>query len=560
MTPQVGNRQLKVFQQSQLSLLSKQSMNQQAQFNIIDYSTQCKSSQPIISDDNCKTTNSRKSISNIAQSLASKRQKHQNIVQDTSQITDSFTNYYDARFNSDHKSNNINTENFISQQSRAQNQTHVNFYIPDSQGILMTNSSRPVLQNPLSAKQFMENVKQQEHFDNLIDHLRRVKTGQQSNQKSELTSYKGSMNTTLNKNSSMIIINENQELNGTGSQKSTITNDSQRESSMKKQDQNDLKMNNSFIRKNFYMVRQQPSQRIPKPESNNINAYMSPFSESPVKGSSGSNNTILMRKQMYQTNNVESGVASQRNNLSERLSTAYQKLSKFEPNKSIAESSFAGPRKNQKVKRQELEAKEDQKQQNPLIRYQNIVSELQRLEQKEENQEKCLVPSFPIIDTSQSHNQPFLDLIREIKKEFTNESCLKDEHQIFAGAYNSDKAKGLGRKVDADYIYKGNFSEGVKKGPGIQLFLSQSKKYDVYRGEWNDDKPNGRGIYFYYKSGVIIEGNFKDGAPDTNGNFKIRYSNGDVYEGNIQNRHKNGKGKLHYINGDLYEGEWHNDK
>ena len=59
---------------------------------------------------------------------------------------------------------------------------------------------------------------------------------------------------------------------------------------------------------------------------------------------------------------------------------------------------------------------------------------------------------------------------------------------------------------------------------------------------------------------MFIEGNFKDGNPDTSGNVKIRYSNGDVYEGTIYNRYKSGKGKIHYINGDLYEGEWLYDK
>jgi len=59
----------------------------------------------------------------------------------------------------------------------------------------------------------------------------------------------------------------------------------------------------------------------------------------------------------------------------------------------------------------------------------------------------------------------------------------------------------------------------------------------------------------------MIEGSFKESEPDPlGGNFKVRYPNGDVYEGNMLNRKKNGKGKLYYINGDVYEGEWVNDK
>lgn len=45
----------------------------------------------------------------------------------------------------------------------------------------------------------------------------------------------------------------------------------------------------------------------------------------------------------------------------------------------------------------------------------------------------------------------------------------------------------------------------------------------------------GKGIFYYNKSegGIMIEGPFKEGKPETiNGvNFKIRYSNGEVYEG-----------------------------
>lgn len=110
-------------------------------------------------------------------------------------------------------------------------------------------------------------------------------------------------------------------------------------------------------------------------------------------------------------------------------------------------------------------------------------------------------------------------------------------------------------------IYKGNYSEGIRKGMGIILCMEEgSKKFDVYRGEFND-KPNGKGIYYYHSIGLIVEGSFKDGEIDSaNGLFRIRYSNGDVYEGSLLNKKKHGKGKLYYTNGDFYDGEWHRDK
>lgn len=84
--------------------------------------------------------------------------------------------------------------------------------------------------------------------------------------------------------------------------------------------------------------------------------------------------------------------------------------------------------------------------------------------------------------------------------------------------------------------------------------------HDVYKGEWNDDKPSGKGIYYQHSLSLITEGTFKDGKLDTQGFVRIRYPNGNVYEGYLQSNKKNGKGKLYYSNGDVYEGEWVNNK
>ena len=91
---------------------------------------------------------------------------------------------------------------------------------------------------------------------------------------------------------------------------------------------------------------------------------------------------------------------------------------------------------------------------------------------------------------------------------------------------------------------------------GMQLFMDKSCRFDVYRGDWSDDKPNEKGTYFYQSSGIIIEGLFKEGLVDNQGMAKIRFANGDIYEGGIANQKRQGKGKLYYQNGDYYEGEW----
>lgn len=90
--------------------------------------------------------------------------------------------------------------------------------------------------------------------------------------------------------------------------------------------------------------------------------------------------------------------------------------------------------------------------------------------------------------------------------------------------------------------------------------MKSERKFDVYKGEWSEDLPNGKGILYHNSSGLITEGPFKEGVLDSHGNFKIRYPNGDVYEGSMLNHKKSGKGKLFYANGDLYEGEWVSNK
>ena len=55
--------------------------------------------------------------------------------------------------------------------------------------------------------------------------------------------------------------------------------------------------------------------------------------------------------------------------------------------------------------------------------------------------------------------------------------------------------------------------------------------YDVYKGEWLDDEPQGKGMYYYHQSKIIIEGIFSNGIPLSTGFYRIKYENGEVYEG-----------------------------
>jgi len=50
-----------------------------------------------------------------------------------------------------------------------------------------------------------------------------------------------------------------------------------------------------------------------------------------------------------------------------------------------------------------------------------------------------------------------------------------------------------------------------------------------------------------------------DSKQDSYGNFKISYTNGDVYYGSQQNNTNHGNGQMIYANGDVYYGNWKND-
>lgn len=76
---------------------------------------------------------------------------------------------------------------------------------------------------------------------------------------------------------------------------------------------------------------------------------------------------------------------------------------------------------------------------------------------------------------------------------------------------------------------------------------------DCYEGFWEDDKPQGRGIYIW-KDWGRYEGDFDKGV--ISGLGKRTYSSGNVYVGEFSNGKKHGRGEMRFKNGDKYEGEW----
>jgi hypothetical protein len=79
---------------------------------------------------------------------------------------------------------------------------------------------------------------------------------------------------------------------------------------------------------------------------------------------------------------------------------------------------------------------------------------------------------------------------------------------------------------------------------------------DTYEGNWDKSLRNGKGKYVFM-NGDIYDGMWLDNI--RNGQGKMKYINGDKYEGEWKNNKKFSNGKMSYSNGDIYKGSWYAD-
>lgn len=110
------------------------------------------------------------------------------------------------------------------------------------------------------------------------------------------------------------------------------------------------------------------------------------------------------------------------------------------------------------------------------------------------------------------------------------------------------------RKIYTDGEYEGNLNgEGERTGRGIMKY----SEGDVYEGEWNDDMMEGVGTMVYADgdkfTGSFIQGNF-------HGVGEYFYKNGDHYKGEWKNDAFDGEGMYSDHKGSKYEGMWKEDK
>ena len=142
--------------------------------------------------------------------------------------------------------------------------------------------------------------------------------------------------------------------------------------------------------------------------------------------------------------------------------------------------------------------------------------------------------------------------------------------QVYVGQWEDGKRQGRGAQT---YVAKeilqlpGNEPEGEIPGspsalpnsPGSRLRKLPSGNKDCYNGEWLNDKPHGEGtLDMKGSTGDTYEGQFAVGMPSGQG--KCFYASGAVYTGQWRVGKRDGHGVFRSPAGTVYDGQWVNDQ
>ncbi|PRP84639.1 hypothetical protein PROFUN_07889 [Planoprotostelium fungivorum] len=96
--------------------------------------------------------------------------------------------------------------------------------------------------------------------------------------------------------------------------------------------------------------------------------------------------------------------------------------------------------------------------------------------------------------------------------------------------------------------YRGEWKDNKKEGKGIHVWPDQSR----YEGEWKTDKRNGFGVY-YWADGRRFAGDHRN---DKRSRGIFYWPEGSIYDGEYLDSHRHGRGKFTWPDGDSYEGGW----
>jgi len=120
-----------------------------------------------------------------------------------------------------------------------------------------------------------------------------------------------------------------------------------------------------------------------------------------------------------------------------------------------------------------------------------------------------------------------------------------------------NESVSVAKKVYSDKkdIYYGGITDGKPSGNGVYLGRKNLSGLSFIRfGQWEKGKQTGGGIR--WSDGDIYEGEYKNGFLSGNGTFW--FGNGGKYEGEFEDGAFSGVGTRWYSNGNKYEGEWKN--
>ena len=133
----------------------------------------------------------------------------------------------------------------------------------------------------------------------------------------------------------------------------------------------------------------------------------------------------------------------------------------------------------------------------------------------------------------------------------TGKGILKNaKGNLYVGDFVESRRHGYGELDTNRLHYKGQFVNDRFNGRGIIHFKIEGHDYD---GDFRDNEINGNGV-FRWTNGDVYDGHMTRGK--MNGLGRYTYANGQIYEGNYVNGVKEGKGKLTYPNGFIYDGDF----
>ena len=132
---------------------------------------------------------------------------------------------------------------------------------------------------------------------------------------------------------------------------------------------------------------------------------------------------------------------------------------------------------------------------------------------------------------------------------------LEKNGDYYLGQLKEGKFEGKGElNIEGVSKYKGDFEYDLPNGKGIFEDFENLYKYN---GDWEMGYKNGKGVLEFH-DGTIYEGEFEYDLPHGKGSFED-FENLYKYNGDWEMGYKNGKGVLEFLDGTIYEGEFKND-